>query len=262
MISLTIDMHPIILEKSDSRQDGITLMLAVLVLSAITAIAFSLASIVLIEIRSSGDVLRTEPALYAVQGVTEEAFFKYKRYVSDDELSITSCQPEKLLEVCGLNGVTINNPELRTYDVAPRVDTVLAQKTNNYLLIDPEQPNSFDPVYDRVSVTYLQNGVINPLTVTIYKCCDSDGQKIIASGPTDLNPGNVFSYDIPEIPNDGQYELSIFNSGTTGNILAEVDAVLLDGKTHRLPFVGQQVLDMFANYLGLTRKYTVQIPLP
>ncbi len=58
-------------------------MLAVLVLAGITAIAFSVAAIVFVEIRASGDLLRTEPALYAVQSVTEEALYSSTRNIDN-----------------------------------------------------------------------------------------------------------------------------------------------------------------------------------
>lgn len=64
-----------------SDQDGVTLLLGILILASITAISFSLATIAFVEIRSSADVVRSEPALYVIQGQIEEAIFKVKRAV-------------------------------------------------------------------------------------------------------------------------------------------------------------------------------------
>lgn len=63
-----------------SRQAGVTLLLAILILSSVLAISFSLATIMFIEVRSSGDLIRTEPALYAATGVGEQAFFNLERH--------------------------------------------------------------------------------------------------------------------------------------------------------------------------------------
>jgi len=46
-----------------NRQSGVTLLLAILILSSIMAISFSLATILFVEIRTSGDFIRTEPAI-------------------------------------------------------------------------------------------------------------------------------------------------------------------------------------------------------
>lgn len=67
-----------------SNQDGVTLLLGILILASITAISFSLATIAFVEIRSSADVVRSEPALYVIQGQIEEAIFKVKRGITSN----------------------------------------------------------------------------------------------------------------------------------------------------------------------------------
>jgi hypothetical protein len=69
------------LKIKDSRQAGITLLLAILILASVLAISFSLATIMFIEVRDSGDLLKTEPALYAATGVGEQAFFNLERHI-------------------------------------------------------------------------------------------------------------------------------------------------------------------------------------
>jgi hypothetical protein len=250
--------------KNSNSQSGITLMLAVLVLAAITAIAFSLAAIVMVEIRSSGDVLRTEPALYAALGVTEEAFFKYKRYVPDsgtNGLSISGCTPAPL-SVCSINNVTLSSPAptVRVYDTSPRVDTIYAGATNAILLVNPSTPNSYAQQYQSVRVTYLNNGASQNLTVTLCRYVTTSITPD-CSLSSNLAPLGVFQYN--SFASSGQYELRLRNTGSVGtqNILAKVEATDIGGVA-QIPLLGTQVLDITANYLGLTRKYTTQIPLP
>jgi hypothetical protein len=71
------------LEKTNNFKDqnGITLFLAILVLSAILAISFSIATILFVEIRSSGDLVRTEGVFYGAEAISEEVFFKTKRNI-------------------------------------------------------------------------------------------------------------------------------------------------------------------------------------
>lgn len=71
------------------EQAGVTLLLAVLILSAVTAISFSLATVAFVEIRASADVVRSEPALYVTQGQIEEAIFKVKRQIPDADSRYT-----------------------------------------------------------------------------------------------------------------------------------------------------------------------------
>jgi hypothetical protein len=247
-----------------NQQAGVTLLLAVLVLAAITAIAFSLAAIITVEIRSSGDVLRTEPALYAVQGVAEEAFFKYTRSVANSSLDIatndnagdttgcTSTAPN----VCLLNGVSLGNPppRARQLDPAPRVDVIAAATTNRYLFIDPAQPNDFGQAFSSISVTEL-NGILG-VTAVFNKCCDAVGNKIVVR--TDNLSPNV--KDTLTISDTGQYELAVQNPNSAMPLLVQIDGQMTSNGSHQIPLVGRHVLDITASYLGLTRKYSVDIP--
>jgi hypothetical protein len=90
------------LKIKDSRQAGVTLLLAILILSSVLAISFSLATIMFIEVRSSGDLLKTEPALYAATGVGEQAFFNLERHACPSGSS--SCYISNFSNNVTLNG--------------------------------------------------------------------------------------------------------------------------------------------------------------
>jgi hypothetical protein len=64
---------------SNANQAGVTLLLAILILSSILAISFSLATVLFVEVRTSGDLVKTEPAIYAATGVGEQALFDLQR---------------------------------------------------------------------------------------------------------------------------------------------------------------------------------------
>ncbi len=70
-------------EKSAS-QAGVTILLAILILSSILAITFSLSSILFIELRSSTDLVKSEGSLYGSSAVAEEAVYSIKRSVCPD----------------------------------------------------------------------------------------------------------------------------------------------------------------------------------
>jgi hypothetical protein len=242
------------------NQAGVTLLLAILVLAAITAIAFSLAAIVTIEIRSSGDVLRTEPALYAVQGVTEEAFFKYTRSVPNSALDIAANDPagetngctSTSSNVCLINGVALDQPlpAVRQYDPAPRVDLVYV--SNRYLFFDPNEPNNFAQSFDSVSVTMLNS--VSGATAVFSKCCDTGGN-IIPVRTYNMNQNTTYTEPTTGV---GQYEL-VVNNPTSTPLLAQIDAVRTSDSAHVIPLLNK-TMDITASYLGLRRKYTIQIP--
>ncbi len=262
--------------QSNNSQDGVTLLLAVLILAAITAIAFSLAAIITIEIRSSGDVLRTEPALYAVQAVTEEALFKYKREVTDADLDVaagdaagdnTGCEPASL-DVCTTDGAATFNrvsldpiPAARKFDPAPRVDVIAPGVTEHYLFIEPDRPQFFGHAYDSISITKLNSTI--------------DGAAKFTNCHQDVTCATFPSYVLTQndpvnfpIIDDGQYEMAVCNgqydasgfcvSSTDTPLLVQIDAVRADNE-HLIPLL-DATLDITASYLGLTRKYTVQVP--
>src|SRR5437762_11599030 len=67
------------IEQSRESQKGATLLLAILVLAAITSIVFSIASIVINEIKTSGDVAKAEPVISADEALAEDELFKVMR---------------------------------------------------------------------------------------------------------------------------------------------------------------------------------------
>jgi hypothetical protein len=251
-------------------QAGISLMLAVLVLSAITAIGFSLATIILTEIRASGDVMRTEPAVYANLGVTEEAFFQYKRGIPTNTLNVTNCSSSGTANICVINNVLLNNPAptVLSYDVVPKVDVIFANTKNTYQMYDL---SDFNKQFSKVKVDFLQNGSTGNLAITIRKTDDNGNVTYPLCAPntnpcsTIITTGSpAFSFNSFDLR--GQYDLILenLNSVTGDNIVASISTYdpsnsnLLKG----LPFNGRKVLDVYAKYLGLTRKYTIRIPLP
>jgi hypothetical protein len=230
-----------------NKQSGVTLLLSVLILAAITAIAFSLAAIILVEVRSSGDVTRTEPALYAAQAITEEAFFKYQRSVSDTALDIST--------------VTFNNvvltSGLKQYDQAPRIDTIPAGSSVDYLLVNPSRTGDFDTkVFNSISFTAL-NSVLNA-SAAISKCCDASGNSIsVQTFSLPVNTKNTYT-----ITDSKQYTLTVTNSNTSAPLLIQIEPVKTAADascgTACIPLLGK-VLDISSSYLGLTRKYSVSV---
>ncbi len=251
--------------KLPNNQSGVSLLLAVLVLSAITSIAFSLATVVLIEIRSSGDILRTEPALYGTLGVTEEALFQYKRFVADDtniSFDVSTCEgPSKFANVCNFldNRLTINPGSIQVVDENPKVDVLYLNTPNSYPLY---QQHDFSPDYGRVTVQVLDNNTDSTVQFQIYQTSNSDANPVIVLDRSITVGDGVSVFN--SFSNNNQYDLVLTQTEGANNALVSIttysDAI---GRTQLgMPFLNQQVLKIVANYLGLTRTYTVRIPIP
>ncbi len=253
------------------RQAGVSLMLSVLVLSAVTAVSFSLATIIFVELRSSGDVLRSEPAVYATLGVTEEALFQYKRYVNEREnpvnnttiLDVPTCYSTQVNpnpNICQIGNVnlTIPNSSLLTYDDTPKVQSVLSQGT---VILPLYEINNYAAQYGKVKVELIPTGSVNSLSVQYREIPNSGNSYFVSSQTITESQTGGWTYSIPNTTGS-QYELVLTNS-TSDNFLVSISSYDTDSTTPKgLPFVGKKALEVGANYLGLTRTYRVYIPVP
>lgn len=237
-------------------------MLAVLVLAAITAVAFSLATIVFIEVRSAGDAARTEPALYATLGVTEEALFQYKRAydpIVGLQMNVPTCAPSSQ-NICNLNGVTLSMPGTQpiAFDNSPREEFIGAGVTK---VLPMYVVNNYDDQqYQFVQVDVLPNtsdaGV--DISTNIY---ESDQIDPIPGFSGTASPGSPFSSS--GFQSSGQYELIITNQSSTQDLNVSITTTRVgNAQPGGLPYIGEQVLRIMANYVGLTRTYQVRIPIP
>lgn len=237
-------------------------MLSVLVLAAVLAIAFSLATIVFVEIRVSGDVLRTEPAMYGTFGVTEEALFQYKRFIDPDPtvLDVPHCLPVSL-NVCSINHVTLTMPGTQPiqYDSSPRVESI-ARHTK--VSLPMYLVNDFTRQYTYVKVELLQIGSGAQLKVNLVKTDDTGHVTDPVLTDTYISEGGTpFSYSA--FDTTGQYDLILDNSANNVDVTASITSTRTGGATPAgLPYTGEEVLRIMADYLGLTRTYQVRIPIP
>ncbi len=252
-----------------NSQSGVALMMSVLILAAITAIAFSLTTIVFIELRAARDVVKSEPALYATLGVSEEALFQFKRFVDSSEMDVTQCTPA-ILNVCELNGVSLTSPlpELLTEAEVPYVKTIFAGDTVELPLFTrncPEQnPDCvWNPVVGSLSFELVPIG--NPtanLKITADWIDRNDGSTGTENIATAINESSVrVDWSLPVLT-DRQYILKLQNTHPTQNVQVSIWSYSPTNSQQYvgLPYITSNVLKIVANYSGLTRSYLVEIP--
>lgn len=245
-------------------------MLAVLILAAMTAIAFSVATIVFIEIKSSGDSLRTEPNLYATLGVTEEALFQYKRYYTPSGIQpfdVVTCSGPRNSNPCFINNVTLTLPGVQPieYDNNPRVEYI---GPSSSIIIPMYEVNEYDQKYEEVVIQVLPSSIRESIQAYFIKTtdeglksCEPNGGTYPSCLPLVINYGTPYTYTA--FSTTGQYELVLVNDNPTlGLSVSLVTTRVGNAEPSGLPFTGKSVFSIVADYLGLTRTYRVEIPIP
>jgi hypothetical protein len=256
-------------EIRNQKQQGVTLLLAILVLSAILAISFSIATILFTEVRTSGDLLRTETALYGAGAVAEEALFKIKRKVPSFTYTTK------------LGGVDLGSPapiESSTttpiyQDKVATTDYTFANTTKHYVLFDPDNPTG-PSKYGKIKLTYINSGYDDPLTVYL---CEFDPLGSYEGGPcTDtysseywLTPqGTGFPLTKTNSPKEWflnenkQQELILVNTNHTNPIYVQIETFgpPTSYAPKGMPLVGEIFVDVTAKKSGVTRKIELLIP--
>src|ERR1700690_2549252 len=87
--------------KKFKNQEGVTLLLTILVLVAISALTFSFASIAFNEVKTSGGISDSEPAITGAEAVTEDLLYKSVRGF------ISTCGTTET-DTLSSSGVTVN----------------------------------------------------------------------------------------------------------------------------------------------------------
>ncbi len=263
---------------SNTGEAGVTLLLSILILSAVMAIAFSIATILLVEVRVSGELVRTEPAIYAANGITEEALFTvrrgYPRCVSNcgtnfsysKSLGSTAMQSQENL---------FNDPILN--DTLPST-AVSVTSAKRYALYDPSDINR-PSGFGQIKVKY-KAGFSGQIHVYVcqftapqnFQSTDSppDCNNISSSdmlyknqGPTSQNQGlssDQMTATMTLDPNK-QQELIIFaDTSPSVNRAIQIQAFDGSGSPKGLPYFGETVVDINAQSGNVTRSVRVKIP--
>jgi|GEM_PF-2266606 hypothetical protein len=268
----------------NSKQQGITLLLAILLLSSILAISFSLAAVLFIQIRSSGDLLKTEPALYAATGVGEEALFDQARHACTDNGS--ECYTANFF-----NNVTLPNTPTVLASSTPifiadvKAGSTFSKTLNNYYFC--ASLGSTGCGYGQVTLNYITTTSDSASPTLYVYLCQFDpnpndpntnyfGVPCTATGtPASYSPywpdginldGSVSmtsTINNPEswalTPGD-QQQLILTNPGTS-DIYVQIETFASDGVTPKgLPYVGETAIDVSTQNASVGRKIQVVVP--
>jgi hypothetical protein len=285
---------------SNNRQAGVTLLLAILILSSILAISFSLATVLFIEVRDAGDLIKTEPALYAATGVGEEAFFNLERRTCPGNGS--GCYNTQFANSVILNGTpTVLSTSTPIFSDEVKLGSTFANTPNKYDFCN-DFATSTGCGYGYVKLLYNVTSTNNN-QLNAYMCQWNQNELVTSSGgggnyatspcsdsgnsPSDLTNG-ADSYWLA--PNNGtltggdgsvllspgnttvswtlnpnlQQELILVNTNNynTGNIYVQISTYSDTAGTigKGLPFVGKTVVDVNTINSAVGRKIQVMVP--
>lgn len=253
---------------------GVTLLLAVLVLSSVLAISFSIATILLVEVRTSGDLLRTEKALYGAQSVSEQALFGVDHSVSASIMAsayTTSTSDGKV----AMTNTTTPLTDTQFRDVVKTTSVSLEGTVNRYPLynISATDPYTAGSGYGSVKVTYLDNGNQDPLEVYICQfdpnavynlteCTDPSSPNMSRKGPFTISG----TYGPWFMDPNKQQELILYNGKNpgppSGDIYVQIEAFTdtLGTVPRGIPYFNKTVVDIGATNGDITRKIRTYIP--
>ncbi|TSA45722.1 hypothetical protein D4R52_01915 [bacterium] len=147
--------------KRKSNEDGVTLIMAIVILSVVTFISFALSTLVLREIGIAKVAIRTEPAISAANAGGEIGYYRFIR--GKGSVDTTGSTPYS----GGSYAVTsqlYSNPYI--FNIAPAGGG--ANQAVRYLY-DPLYPNNPSADFGSVTVTNTGN---KPFAITVYSLAD------------------------------------------------------------------------------------------
>ena len=187
------------------------MLMSVLILAAVTSVVLSLAAISINEIRTSGDLLKTEPSITGAEALAEQALFKSVRALGTIDCNSTQT----------LTNNTLADACADYYLINPYTFNVAADSRRDFYMYNPVD-QSADPQYTSFSLA-MNSGS----TATIYFCdfevADClDGPYIATAGLTpggsgfslaSLNPGTKYQFVVASGANGANFTATTTDVG-------------------------------------------------
>lgn len=187
------------LPKHGQSQKGVTLLLALMILAAISAIVFSISVITLNEVKISANEINSEPAITGAEAMSEQMLYENIRGMN------SSCAGTPLNETLSSSGVTTTFVNSYYYP-GTYIATVAAGSSESLYLYNPCLPGS-DPQYTDISV---QMGISGSGAVAICTWNVSNCQSSPDVNGFSLSSGQT--QDTPGLDPGEQYQLILTNT--------------------------------------------------
>lgn len=264
------------MNKNKQRQKGVTLLLGMLIMGSLLAISLSVATILLVEIKSSGDLALTETVYQGSLAVGEEKLFEYKRNVPSGSTTPTTAVGSKVsIDIPVVSSTTTPIVQIKI----PKEDTNFTSASVKLFVYDPV--NSAGPSnYGLIKVTYLSTGATQNLVV--YLCEFDPLHGLFTAGgskpPTTACQSSDSAYEYwpygsqtltsnstlsQSIISTKQQMIIIYNASSSLNdayvqiqTFADSEGTIPKG----LPFSGYKTININAKNSGINRKIQFLMP--
>lgn len=244
-----------ILHGNDS-QKGVTLLLAILILVAIAVVVFSVAAVAINEIRSSGDLAKTEPAIQAADAVAEDTIYASMRGINQSSYNTNCSSP--VISTQSTTGVRVStclNPYLvdpYTFAVPTQIGSVVGEK--DYYVYNP---NTADPT-NNPGYTQLVFKMLNgSSSVSVKVCIWSDTNCVGNATPYQSGVVSLGSTWTVNLSASSAYQLVLLNTSATSSPTIQMTSYqssVLQG----LPSAQTVIITTGSNG-GVTRKIQSQV---
>ena len=265
------------LVSKSANQQGVTLLMAILLLAAITSISFSLATVLFIEVRNSQDLLHTSSALYGANGVAEQALFNLRRHVPSPSYVSNFSNNTSLAGT-----PTMSSTSSPIFQDIVAAGSTFTATTNKYDFCSVSN-GSNGCGYSKLILTYLPTG--NTDALVAYLCqfdpnhdysglpCDdinnsaywitttngsTDGGTTYPNG-TLITPSTPIAHTTWNLNSSLQQELILFTS-SSNPIYVSLQTFDSSGNPYGLPLEGKTSVDINAINSTTGRKIQVVVP--
>lgn len=260
------------------NQSGVTLLLSTLILSAISAVAFSVASITLIEVRTSQDVLRTDISYYNVQGVAEDGIFIFKRQVNASKADFGTLNSG---DTCSSFSSLVEGPmypsvTTRTRRCLFNAEHIIRERipassntfetAKRFYIYDPSKltPGDQNAGFSKLVISNTSDASLNLYICRLDTLCDETVSGFMFGTPTTLLGSVTKTYNLsPDVVDKSRdsYEIIIKYNGGTGD--GEVELQTFgpnDAIPKGLPYLNKEGLEIESTRGNLTRRVQVLVP--
>lgn len=261
-------------------QAGITLLLSMLLLAAITTIAFSLAAVGYAEIATSTDLLHTEPILYSSIGAAEEATFGLKRneptltaalgtncdtnFTSFRGVQTTISNDTKLCNVNPSNDIEVEVP------VTPNTNSGYRLARRLYLY-NPDKSTVGASGYKYIKFKKTSSSSASDIRIYIcqldYDCLGPWDAPGFTNNFYQTNVSLAYGVDLPEITLTNStssgccsYEVIIMNLGSQPGYV-EVTTYDENHANKGLPYLNKKGVEIQSTAGRLIRRLRVLVPV-
>ncbi|MDB4939861.1 MAG: hypothetical protein JWO40_286 [Candidatus Doudnabacteria bacterium] len=244
MISPHNNMYSNKIKKINNRNDqkGVTLLLSILILSAITAIVFSVAAIALNEVRTSADLAKTEPIIKADEAMAEDGLFNTVRGYS----TLPACSASQTQGTV-FNGVTVSSCASYYFN-SPYAFVMTPSARRDFYLYNPTNQGA-NPGYTSASITIVAGS-----TGTVYFCPFAVANCVVTpTSSQTLDVNGTTTWNSPVLDPTIEYQIIVING------VGSTSSYSFTTAPNGLPAGTTTIINQGAKQ-GVTRKLQVTVP--